>query len=310
MIRKVNKIGPTTLMVSLPSEWVQSHGIKKGDELNVEINEEKLIIHNKKAPISYSWIIDAKNMDIEIIKRYVIAAYKLGVDIIEFQNTNTDIQKNVSSIVQRNILGFEIIQRSKTGFTLQSMHYEITHDFKDSLRRIFRLLIEMASDCESMLEKNNPDLFDSISELESNNNRLTNLVRRVLNKKGYIEKEKIVYAYLIIESLEKIADYYYDLASIITKESKINSSIIKYFHDINLQLTAIYTMSYSNYDTALVCSFVDAKRKLSQKGNKLLSSSTGVNNLILSIIAQINMRIFELLAPHVSLVIPLNHNIK
>ena len=35
MQRKVNQIGPSTLMVSLPSKWVKRYNVKKGDSLEL-----------------------------------------------------------------------------------------------------------------------------------------------------------------------------------------------------------------------------------------------------------------------------------
>ena len=36
MKRKINRVGPNTLTVSLPSKWAKRYGLRKGDEINLE----------------------------------------------------------------------------------------------------------------------------------------------------------------------------------------------------------------------------------------------------------------------------------
>ena len=43
MQRKVNQIGPSTLMVSLPSKWAKRYNVRKGD--SVEVTEEGKSLH-------------------------------------------------------------------------------------------------------------------------------------------------------------------------------------------------------------------------------------------------------------------------
>ena len=46
--RKVSLIGPSTLMVSLPSKWVKEFGVKKGDEINITENGPNLLLESQK----------------------------------------------------------------------------------------------------------------------------------------------------------------------------------------------------------------------------------------------------------------------
>ncbi|MBT5043325.1 AbrB/MazE/SpoVT family DNA-binding domain-containing protein, partial [Candidatus Woesearchaeota archaeon] len=46
--RKVSLIGPSTLMVSLPSKWVKAFGIKKGDEIEITENGSNLLLESQR----------------------------------------------------------------------------------------------------------------------------------------------------------------------------------------------------------------------------------------------------------------------
>jgi phosphate uptake regulator len=308
MIRKVSKIGPATLMISLPSSWVKKYKVKKGDELIIEEENEKLIVKNNQNSNFGEWIINSKDMNPKIIKRYIIAGYKLGIDKIQFTNTNSDIIRKISPIIVQNILGFEIINKTQDSFTIKSMQTETTLDFNESVKIIFQLLLEMAKECEIILEKNDKINTEHINELESNNNRLTNLLRRIINKKGYVEKEKNVYAYLIVEHLEKTADLYRELIKItkLFPKEKPSEQIINYTKEVNEQLLSFYKLNYINYNTKLIIDFISSKEKTTNQGNKLLYSNKGMQTLLLSVLMQINKKNFEMLAPSFSLKTSLN----
>ena len=48
MKRKLVKQGSATLMLSIPAKWAQLHNLGKGEEVNMEIEEEKLIISSSE----------------------------------------------------------------------------------------------------------------------------------------------------------------------------------------------------------------------------------------------------------------------
>ena len=43
MKRKLVKQGPATLMVSLPVKWLQSQNLNKGDEVDIEVKDNKIV---------------------------------------------------------------------------------------------------------------------------------------------------------------------------------------------------------------------------------------------------------------------------
>ena len=48
MGRKVIQIADSTQLISLPRKWALQHGIKKGDELEVEEKGRKIVISTEK----------------------------------------------------------------------------------------------------------------------------------------------------------------------------------------------------------------------------------------------------------------------
>jgi len=51
MRRKVIQIADSTQLVSLPRKWALKHGIKKGDELNIEEKGSELLVSVEKGEV-------------------------------------------------------------------------------------------------------------------------------------------------------------------------------------------------------------------------------------------------------------------
>ncbi len=63
MRRKVVKLGPATLVVSLPSKWTKKFSINAGDELEMEEHNKNLIISTEKGINIEKEAIDISNWD-------------------------------------------------------------------------------------------------------------------------------------------------------------------------------------------------------------------------------------------------------
>ena len=85
MERKVIQQGPATLSVSLPSKWVQRFNVKKGD--NVFVNDQGNKLEISKSSINAEkktiTIKTDETYDCSIIGRELSAAYVAGYDEVE-----------------------------------------------------------------------------------------------------------------------------------------------------------------------------------------------------------------------------------
>ena len=81
--RKVSLIGPSTLMVSLPSKWVKEFGVKKGDEINITENGPNLLLESQKLKKGEPYEIDLSDLNANLIRYNLYAAYRSGCDEIK-----------------------------------------------------------------------------------------------------------------------------------------------------------------------------------------------------------------------------------
>lgn len=131
MKRKINRVGISTLTVSLPSKWVKANGLKAGQEL--EVLDEGKIIHifagaiqkNKKVNVC----ID--NYDSLMLKRLLNQLYINGINeititfsdasIINYKTgERIEVERHIKELIPR-FIGLEVISQGKGKVILQNL---------------------------------------------------------------------------------------------------------------------------------------------------------------------------------------------
>src|SRR3989339_979242 len=116
MKRRVVMRGPSTLGVSLPSKWVKSRGIKKGDEIDLIEVDGNILIGTEKEAISETVIhIPTKEIPLDkdkypdrySVRTIVINALRKGQNKIKITFDSPKVLTTISSCVDE-VLGYEI----------------------------------------------------------------------------------------------------------------------------------------------------------------------------------------------------------
>src|SRR3989338_8169015 len=82
MKRKVIQIANSTQLVSLPRKWTQKYGVKKGDEIEVEEDGDRLLIKTESIPNSREIEVDVGGLTPRLADRFIARAYQKGYDLI------------------------------------------------------------------------------------------------------------------------------------------------------------------------------------------------------------------------------------
>src|SRR3989344_1396001 len=88
--RKIVQHGPSTLIISLPSNWVKQNGIKKGDELDVKEEGKTLIVSVDTVATNYSLTEDISGLKPFLVTRFLGRAYQKGYDKIYLTHNNVE----------------------------------------------------------------------------------------------------------------------------------------------------------------------------------------------------------------------------
>lgn len=123
--RKVQKVGYSTLSVSLPMNWTKKMEIKKGDL--VFLSEEtdgalRLTVDPGKTEDNTVYMVNVDNCDnAEVLARVIVGNYVLGRNVMKVYSSRRLMREQIESIrgVTQRLLGIGIIEESERHLILQ-----------------------------------------------------------------------------------------------------------------------------------------------------------------------------------------------
>ena len=85
--RKVQRLGPSTLAMTLPAEWAKEHNVDKGDEVSLRMGGKGTltVLPESASQEDASATIRADNLDADSLERAIVAQYVLGRRVIHIQ---------------------------------------------------------------------------------------------------------------------------------------------------------------------------------------------------------------------------------
>lgn len=297
MKRKVIQIADSTQLVSLPRKWAKLHNIKKGEELDVEICGNKVIVSTGKEIEQEPSNLNAKNL-YPMIRRSIHALYKKGVDEIrvEFDEKTSHY---VQSALGKEAVGFEIVDQSPISCTIRHVGGELD-DFDSILRRTFLLLINMAEETHNAIKKGDFVALRNTMFLEESNNRFTTGCRRLINKK---KNEPLMGPlYYIVEELENIADYYKYLCAYFYDKrdeiKKVSPDVLKMFEKV-IEMTRLFYETYYKFDQNKIRKIGELRKHNLKKGMELMEKKLKpYEHMLLHDLLTINQKVFCLVGPY------------
>ena len=246
MKRKVVQHGPSTLIVSLPSKWVKDHGIKKGDELDVDEQDKILLISAGKFVANHTLTQDVSGLQPFLLTRFLARSYQKGYDKIMLIHNDMSLLKTVSEKILE-LIGFEIIEQNGNYCLIQSLSSHIEIDFDNALRKAFLVVKQMIETCYESYKNGNISELQNLYIKDLEVNRFTYFCLRQINKEQYAAKELSQQShvlYYIIEVLEDLGDAYKKLAKLLAATKIRNKDIINMLKLVFEQFDASYSYFY------------------------------------------------------------------
>lgn len=291
MKRKIVQHGSSSLTITLPIKWVKKFNLKKGNELNVEESGPVLLVSTEQEIASPKKEFSATESGI-FTKNNLSHLYQLGYDEVEirFEDPQT-----IEEIKQRlpDCIGFEIIDQKENKVYIKSIATTIESEFDTLLRKSFLITNEMAKNVLQALEKGEYEKLKEIRNMESLNNKFTDVCIRILNKKGYKVPKRTMQVYEIVKNIERIADefkYICDLFSGYNK--KIDKTVLESFKQAVDYYLAFYNMFYK-FDPKLKEKIYLERKKLLQKYFSQLEKSKADISIFLHHLINIILKTYE-----------------
>lgn len=220
MKRKVIQIAESTQLISLPRKWAVQYGVKKGDELEVEVAGNQIMV----SPAGAQRVerIDINVSDLHpFVLRAIDATYKSGYDEVDVHFTDSASIRGLSAVITQEMPEFEIIEQTATSLRIRSVSTASAAEFESMLRRLFLITLSIAKNVADMATAQDFRKVEDVLALEKTNNRLCNFCERLLNKYGFAQYRKPTFLYCMIWEMEKIADQYKYLCMQLMREKQV-----------------------------------------------------------------------------------------
>jgi phosphate uptake regulator len=242
MQRNVIQIANSTQLVSLPRKWVLKHNIKKGDSLEVEESDGKLIVSTSKIGKQEEKSLDiAINKKEEFTPKHIISPYIQGYTQLTIHYDDHQIFQMILEQLQ-SLIGFEVINQGSNYCVIKSISTELDKDIDNIIKRVFWSALSMMKEAlEAMMSKDKQHLCN-LGPLELTNNKLSYFSLRILNKEGYKKDEtKTNSLYYKVWTVEEIVDDLKELCSYFTESKKKPDEFF----------TQVYKKVIQNFELAL-----------------------------------------------------------
>lgn len=174
--RKLVKAGATSHTISLPKEWIQKHGLKKGDIVYIADRSDGLLItpHAEKKQEQKQATINIDGKKTETIRRELTSAYLNNYGTITLiGNEISEKSKDIRRILHE-FAALEIVEQTAKRIVAKDLlnHKEIS--ISSSIRKIDMLLRTMLEDIQ------NPKLLESVIFREYDINKTYFLLARII----------------------------------------------------------------------------------------------------------------------------------
>lgn len=183
MKRKIVKLGPATLVVSLPSKWARKFNVKAGDELNLDEQEKDLILKTDKSLKTKREITiemtDENKQDLEPLLTH---SYRRGFDSILIKNIDDKLASKIKTITNDLLLGFEVTTRDRSEIKIENIASPTEQKYDTLLRRSFLIIKETEKIILKDFEKNKFNQFKDIEDLRKQEDKFILFCRRILLK--------------------------------------------------------------------------------------------------------------------------------
>jgi hypothetical protein len=218
MKRKLVKQGAATMMVSLPSKWIKSNKLEKGDEINLEEKGGELVINTQETTKGKKEIIITINEENKHdIKNILTHLYRKGFDRITIENLNSDTLKEIRSATNL-LLGFELTEKSNTKCVIENISEPLEQKYDIILKKVFMIIKETQEVTLNDFEREKFNMHE-IEETKNQQEKFILFCRRLLVKQN---PENISLEWELLTFLIHIQHSYYYLYKY-ASESKIKT---------------------------------------------------------------------------------------
>ena len=278
--RRLQRIG-SSILVSLPKEWVVANKLDKSSQVEIEATQNNLSITTQQSrkPTKEVEIPYPLSKEDSVVAN-ITGAYLLGYDLIRIKGKSTISIKDRENIraSMRSLVGIEIIDEDAKTITTQILLDESSVNPQKILKRMSSIAQGMFIDVLDMLQ--NTDQLASVVDRDSEINRqyflLVRLIRSAIVDKRLaatfnLADMDILDYRLAANIIENAGDTIVDITNTISKSMAFKTMAKSHFnliYDIAKDIEEIQTKSVDAFvsnDRTLAITTIQHHKKLLKK---------------------------------------------
>jgi phosphate uptake regulator len=299
--RRVQCTGRGSYIISLPKEWVQDLGLKRGSEIAFNIQPDSTInlvprkIKEKEGsdsskPKEYCINVDSKESP-EAALRMIRALYAIGADIIRirFKNVNdaAKVKIEMKNFARDTFLGSEVIDETPDEITLQILIKHSEFSIEKAVRRMAIVSLAANRDAVAALKDQNSVLFESVINARNDVNRLGlyivrqlkyGIERNLYRELGFRTPKEFLLYRIAVNDIENIAENAVNIVNHLVAFKKLLEDETLFVRDpldeeIYAQVVNFSTQAQQLYEDAIKAVFKrdykDAEKLISKRESLL-----------------------------------------
>jgi len=261
--RKIQKVGTSTLTISLPRSWATNRNLKKGDQVFLIEEGETLkvipassIQDRRRAAEEY--LIDADLCEGPgMLEQILVGCYVLGRERFTVKSA-TRLKSEYIEVTRRasrRLMGLGIIEETSNKIVLQCSIEPTKYPIDALLKRLFNLGSTMLDEAVEALITKDRRLAEDAVKREDDADMMYWLIVRLLlsaqlddglvDKLGMKSKLEIAGYRLIAKELESVADHGEEIAltvcEMIDSEVEVPSGLVKSLKDLTDSVRELYS---------------------------------------------------------------------
>ena len=292
--RKVQKVGTSTLTISLPKPWVEKFGLKQGDQVFLEeegaflkVTPAAMATRRKSAP---EYTIDADLCDEPgVLNRVIVGNYVLGRERLVIRATGRVKSEHLREAREaaRRLMGMGIIEETASRITLQCSIEPTKYPVDTLIKRLYNLSSTMLDESiEALVTKDKGLAEDALHREDDADMMYWLLIRLLLSAQaddslleqlGLRNRLEITGYRLIAKELETVADYGEDIANnvitLLDEDVEVPTSLVKALKDLAEGVRDVYSKGIGGLlsrDLKLANQSITAREEMKRKETKFM----------------------------------------
>jgi len=260
--RKVQRLGPSTLAMTLPAEWAHEHDVEKGDEVSIRMGGKgTLTVMPETVQTGDSEAtIHAEHLDADAVERAIVAQYVLGRRVIYVESEDGTLDSETINAVyqaETQLMGLGVIEETPERIAIRCSVDPSDFTLDNLLERLENTGSTMRSEAVRALEHGNADLAERAINRERQANKIFVLLLRLIftayqnptlaREVGLDSTFPLIGYRSVAKNLELTADNAEDIAKIALDTEghtlDVESSVMRRIHEFTEQVDDITEMA-------------------------------------------------------------------